>query len=184
MAEPPPPSPNPPQAGTVAHAAARRAFAVLLPERNAGRVAYGTILVGALMAAESGNHEGYPEAVASALTAAVLFWVVHGYTLALEQRFERQERITPRVLGRGLLHEAAILRGAAIPLIALLLAWATGANLETAVTLALWSSVAAIFLFELGAGISSGATGRELAFDATVGAALGIAILVLKALLH
>jgi hypothetical protein len=162
---------------------ARRAAALLLPKRNPSRVAYGTILVGALLAAESGHHEGYPGAVASAFTAAGVFWLVHAYTDALERRVLLQERITARGLMHALARERAIMRGAAIPVLALLLGWVTGANLETAVTAAVWSAVATIFIIELAAGISAGAEGRELALDACVGATLGVAMLALKSLL-
>ena len=162
---------------------ARRAAALLLPKQNPSRVAYGTILVGALLAAESGHHEGYPGAIASAFTAAGVFWLVHAYTDALERRVRLQERITARGLMHALAREWAIMRGAAIPVIALLLAWVTGASLETAVTVALWSAIATIFVFELAAGIGAGARGRELALDACVGATLGVAMLALKALL-
>jgi hypothetical protein len=44
--------------------------------------------------------------------------------------------------------------------------------------------VASLIAFELIAGIGSHATRRELALDVCVGAAMGLAILALKALLH
>ena len=159
-----------------------RVAALLLPAENPSRVAYGTILVGALLAAESGHHEGYGSAIASTLTAAVVFWLVHSYTDALERRVQLQQRLTASVLVHALGREWPIMRGAAIPVVALLLAWVLGASLETAMTAALWSAIAAIFVFELAAGLGAGARGRELALDACVGAALGAAMLALKAL--
>jgi hypothetical protein len=152
--------------------------------RNPSRVAYGTILIGALLAAESGHHEGYPDAILSALVAGLLFWIVHAYTEALGRRLEFQERLTARGLVQALAHEWAIMRGAAVPVLVLLVAGAAGATVETAVNAAVWSAVAAIFVFELAAGVASGARGRELALDAGIGAALGVTILVLKAMLH
>jgi hypothetical protein len=112
-----------------------------------------------------------------------VFWLVHAYATALDWRVEHRTRITAGVLGRALAHDRAIMRGAAIPVIALLVSWLAGASLEAAVTAAVWASVATIFVIELAAGIGAGAGGRELLLDATVGAALGVAILALKALL-
>ena len=44
--------------------------------------------------------------------------------------------------------------------------------------------MASLIVFELIAGIGSQATGRELVLDVCVGAAMGAAIIALKALLH
>jgi hypothetical protein len=88
------------------------------------------------------------------------------------------------MLWRALKHEWAIVEGAAIPVLALVLAWAAGAAQETAVTVALWSAVASLILFELVAGIRSRATPSELALDLGVGAAMGLAIVALKIVLH
>jgi hypothetical protein len=66
----------------------------------------------------------------------------------------------------------------------LVLAWVAGATLETAVNTALGATVATLVAFELIAGIGSQATGRELVLDVCVGAALGVAIVALKVLLH
>jgi hypothetical protein len=183
IAERPSQPASPPSSGAGWRGPARRVAALLLPEHNPGAVAYGTIIVGGLLAAESAHHESYGEAIASALTIAAIFWLSHAYSTALERRLRLQERITARGVVRAVTHDWALMRGAAIPVVALLLAWATGSGLQSAITLALWSSAAAIFLFELAAGIDAGATGRELALDATVGAMLGGGVLALHAIL-
>ncbi len=150
---------------------------------NPGGVVYGAILVGALFAAESGSHDNYAEAIASGVTVAAVFWLLHAYASALGQRVARQERLTARVLWRALAHEWAIMPGAAIPLLALLIAGVAGASLQTAENVAIWTSVASIIVLEVGAGINAGARGTELVLDATVGAILGGSILALKAIL-
>jgi len=87
-------------------------------------------------------------------------------------------------LARALARDWAIVRGATLPLLALLLAWVARAPLATGVSAALWSAVASLIAFELFAGIRSHATARELALDVSVGAVMGIAILLLKIILH
>jgi hypothetical protein len=84
---------------------------------------------------------------------------------------------------RALISEWAIVRGAAIPLAALLLAWAAGASQASAVAIALWSDVATLIVFELLAGIQARARARELLVEAGVGVTLGVGIILLKVLL-
>ncbi len=72
---------------------------------------------------------------------------------------------------------------------ALLIAWAVGATQATGVEAALWSAVASLIAFELLAGIRARA-GRspigpgELVLDAGVGITMGLAILLLRIVLH
>jgi hypothetical protein len=161
----------------------------IVPEANPTGVVYGLITIAALMAAESGRHETYPDTVASAAIAAVLYWIAHAYAELLGRRLATRERLTGRTLGRAFLHDWAIVRGAAIPLLILLLAWAAGAAQQTAVTAALWSAVASLIAFELAAGIRSRA-GRassgpgELVLEMGVGVTIGVAIIALKIVLH
>ena len=139
--------------------------------------------MGALLAAESGHPETFKEAVASGLTGAVVFWLLHAYASALGRRVARQERLTMRVLVQSLAEEWSIIPGAAIPLLTLVVAGLAGATLESAVNIAIWASVACIIALEVGAGIHAGARGTELVLDAAVGAVLGGAVLALKAML-
>jgi hypothetical protein len=156
----------------------------VVPESNPAGVVYGLITIGALLAAESGLHETYPEAVGSAAIALLLYWLAHSYAEVLGRRLATHERLTGSALWRGLLHDWAIVRGAGIPLLALLIAWATGTAQTTAVEIALWSSVGSLIAFELLAGIRSRARPLELLLEVCVGIVMGLAILALRAILH
>ena len=145
---------------------------------------YGIIVIGALLAAESDRHETYLDTIISALIAAALYWFAHAYADLLGRRLEQQERLTAETLGRALVHDWAIMRGAALPLAVLTIGWAVGAAQQTAVSAALWSAVASLVAFELVAGVRSHASPRELAFEGAAGAAMGVAILALKIVLH
>ena len=145
---------------------------------------YGVVVIGALLAAESGSHETYADTIISALIAAAIYWLAHAYANALGWRVATRQRLTAGVLSRELVRDWAIVRGAAIPLFVLVLAWVAGATLETAVNTALGATVATLVAFELIAGIGSQATGRELVLDVGVGAAMGVAIVALKVLMH
>jgi hypothetical protein len=156
----------------------------LVPAGNAAGVVYGVITVGALMAAESGRHETYVDTVASALVATLLYWLAHAYADLLGRRLATGEALTMRALARALAHDWAIVRGAAIPILALLIAWAVGAGQESGVTAALRTAVVTVVVFELLAGIRAKSSPAELLLKACVGVTMGIAILAVKGILR
>jgi hypothetical protein len=156
----------------------------LVPAGNAAGVVYGVITVGALMAAESGRHESYFDALASAVFATLLYWLAHAYADLLGQRLETGERLTVRTLGRALAHDWAIVRGACIPLLALAIAWLVGASQEAGVTAALRTAVVAVVVFELLAGVRARSTPGELLLKGAVGVTMGLAILAVKGILR
>lgn len=181
-AGPAPPSPRPP--APAPRGALARALEWIVPRENPGGVVYGLIAIGALLAAESGRHETYPDTLLSAVIAACLYWLAHSYSRLLGRRLARGERLDVRRLLTALADDQALLRGAAVPLLVLAAAWATGAAQRTAVLLALWSAVGSLVAFEVLAGIRARASRRELALEAAVGAGMGLAVLSLKIVLH
>jgi len=155
-----------------------------VPSANPSGVVYGVIVIGALLAAESGRHESYLDTLLSAALAAALYWLAHAYASVLGRRLTEGERLSASALGRALAHDWSLIRGAAIPLFALVIAWLAGARQETAVTVALWSAIASLVVFELIAGLRSRASAGELVLEVGVGLAMGMGILALKIILH
>jgi len=161
-----------------------RAADRIVPTENPSRVVYGIVVVGALLAAEGGLHETHLDTITSALLAVGVYWLAHAYASVLGRRLATSGRLTPGMLWRALKSEWAIVKGAAIPLVALTIAWGAGASQEGAVTVALWSAVASLVGFELAAGVRSDATPGELALEVGVGLAMGLAIIAIKVVLH
>jgi hypothetical protein len=155
-----------------------------LPKYNLGSAVYGLISVGALLAAESASRESYGETVGAAALAAVLLWLAHAYSEWVYGRARAGEGITRGGLGRMLRRELPVLGGGTPPLLAVLIAWVAGASLDTAITIALWISAAAILVAEVAAGRQAELPAREVALQAVVGSALGLLILGLKLILH
>lgn len=145
---------------------------------------YGLILVGSLMAAESYKHETHFDVLLSVVLTLVVYWLAHAYSLALGLRIESSRSLSLRSLREGLLSSASVLQGALVPLLALLVAWAAGASSQTAIDLALWSSIATLAALELVAGIRAKEKPLELVLSCCVGVGIGAAVLALKALLH
>jgi hypothetical protein len=156
----------------------------IVPERNPAGAVYGLITVGALLAAESGLRETYPETVGSATIAVVLYWFAHSYADVLGLRLSEQRRLAWWELWHTFVQDWAIARGAAAPLVALLVAWVTRAGQSTAITAAVWTAAVSLIAFEVAAGIRSRAKPLELAIEVLVGATMGLALLALRALLH
>jgi hypothetical protein len=167
-----------------AERANRRLIDWLVPGENPSGAVYGAIVIGALLAAESYRHETYLDTFASAVITTLLYWLAHAYAYVLGRRLDTHERLTVGSLTEALAHDWALVRGAAVPLAALLIAWALRASQQTAVTSALWSAIACVVAFELIAGVRSRATRGELALQVGVGVAMGVAILALKIVLH
>ncbi len=148
------------------------------------RVVYGTILIGALIAAESGVHDSYLDKVASTVLALAIYWLAHSYSTVLGRRIATRKRLSLGALSRAMAHDWGIVRGACIPLLTLVVCWIAGASQTTAVNAAVWAAVATLIAFELLAGLRSGSTPKEFAFEGSVGIAMGVAILALKSLAH
>ncbi len=141
-------------------------------------------MIGALLAAESDRHESYLDALLSAAIAALLYWLAHGYAGVLGERLRTRRRLTAGALVSALAHDVPLIRGAAVPLIALVLAAISGAGEPAAVTAGVWTAIGCLTLFEVVAGVRSGATRGELALECTIGLTMGLAILALKIVLH
>lgn len=142
------------------------------------------VAVGALLAAESARPESHVDTISSALITVAVYWLAHAYANVLGERLASPHRLTAMMLLRALRREWAIVQGAALPLLALVLAWVAGAGVENALTAALWTVVGSLIGLELAAGIRSRASYGELALDMGMGLGLGLAILAVKLVLH
>lgn len=162
----------------------RRLIGWIEPTENPAGAVYGTITVGALLAAEAAGHETYARTVAATAIALTLYWLAHAYAETVGQRLERHERLTARTFFDTAVHELAIVRGAAAPVLALLVAWLAGAQLQTAQTAALWTCAASIVVFEVAAGARARLRRVELLGQALMGATIGLGIIALKIVLH
>jgi hypothetical protein len=155
-----------------------------VPPGNPARIVLGVIVTGALLAAESGLHETYLAIFASGAITAGLYWLAHAYSDILGRRLHSQERLTPASLLESLGQESAVVRGAAIPLVALVVAALAGADQETGVSIAVWTAAVSIATLEVVAALRSHASRGELVLEVAVGIAMGLAVIALKAIVH
>lgn len=152
--------------------------------RNPSRAIYGTITVGALLAAESARAETYLETVGAVLIAMLVYWIAHSYSESAARRLQNREPLGLSELAESMIQESSILIGSAIPLVAILVAWAFEAQLSTAVTIAVWTSAATIVLIEAVAAVRADLSGRALILQVALGGVLGSLVIVLRIILH
>jgi hypothetical protein len=154
-----------------------------MPANPAGAV-YGTITVGAVLAAESAQRETYARTLGAVVITMLLYWLAHSYASFAARRLLLGEELKIRGLAWTMAHELSLLIGAAIPLATLLIWWAAGANLASGVNAAIWTSAAMILIVELAAGLRARLFGRALLAQAALGALLGLLVIALKLVLH
>ena len=145
---------------------------------------YGTITLGALLAAEDGLHDTYVETVGSVVLALLLYWLAHSYAELLgDPPRDRGQSDRARVGAgaRARLGDRARHRGAAARAGARV---GAGADQQTGVSVALWTCAASLVALELLAGLRARARPGELALEVCVGAAMGLAVIALRAILH
>ena len=154
-----------------------------MAETSAGLL-YGTLAVGALLAAESARRETYAKTIAAVVITLVLYWLAHSYAEFTGRRLANKEPFEFSGLVQTFVRELSILIGASIPLLVLLIWWAAGGSLTAAVGAAIWTSASMIVLIELVAGLRAQASGSELLKQAAFGAVLGLGVIALRVILH
>jgi hypothetical protein len=145
---------------------------------------YGTIAIGALLTAESAQSETYAKSVVAVVITLLLYWLAYSYAEFTGQRLEKGEPFEFGELATAAVKELSVLLGASIPLLVLLIFWAAGAPLATAVSAAIWTSAAMIVLIEFVVGLRANLTGRQLIMQTGFGAFLGLLVLTLRIVLH
>ncbi len=154
-----------------------------MPANPAGLI-YGTIAVAALLAAESARRETYVATVSAVLITLLLYWLGHSYAEFAGERVRAGEPFTYRGLLRAAGHELAVLLGAGVPLLAILICWGAGAALSTAVSAGIATTVVIVIATEMVIGLRAELTGRDLVRQTTVGVVLALLVIALRVVLH
>jgi hypothetical protein len=157
---------------------------VVEPDDNPAGAVYGTITCGALLAAEASSNESFLAAAGAVAVTLVLYALAHGYAQELGQRLDEGVAMSWTRLRHLAVNEASLLRGAAVPLVAMLVAGAAGAGVSGAELAGLIAAVVTLVALELIAVARARLRGAELVAHLGVGVLLGVGILALRVLLH
>lgn len=141
-------------------------------------------MVGAVLAAESARQQNYPDTVGAVVIAMLLYWLVHAYTRYAERRVERRQPLTLGGLVHALAQELTILAGAVVPLVVLLICWAVGVSLPSAVNADVYTAAGIIVLVEVAAAVRAELPRRELVTQISFGAFFGLLVIILNVLLR
>jgi len=166
--------------------AGRTATAALVPDRErASSAIYGTILVTAVIVALSEDPNASARELAEAVaTTTVVFWLAHAYSDYIGRRAATRDPARWETIRLALARDVAMLGSAVLPLVALLLGAAGAVTRNQAVTIALVIGIIELFV---GGFLASRGPASNLLRSVTIGlfnCVLGLAIVVLKALIH
>jgi len=151
---------------------------------NPARFVYGTVVVGALLAAESAQNETYVDTVVAVVLALLVYWLAHTYAELTARRLGGTAQLTPADLAHSMVHEAPLLLGALLPVLALLLCWIAQATLETAVSVAIWTSVAITAIIQVVAALRARPSIPAVVLQSAIGLSLGMLIIGIKLVFH
>ena len=149
-----------------------------------GGLAYGTVTVGGVLAAERALRETYARTLAGAVVALALYWLAHAYAEFTRRRAGGAEPVSLGALREIVVNELWILGGAAVPVAVLAGCGAFGAGLDAGVAAATWTAAGLVVLIELGLGLRDRLPPGELAVQGSLGLTLGLLVVALRALLH
>ena len=169
----------PPLVDRVADTAAR----ILGLEANPSGVLFGTITVGAVLAAENGRFESLRSSIEAALLVLVMYALVHAWGEDTASRLEQRRGFAWRPFARAMRHESSILRGALLPILAVLLAGLAGRTDASALWFGTIASAATLLLVELVAAVHSRLAPMQVLIQVTAGAVFGCVLLALHAVL-
>lgn len=152
--------------------------------RNPGAAVYGSMAVGAVLAAESPRQQTYAGTLGATLITMTLYWLAHSYAQLVGERARSGARLKPALFARTLGHELPVLSGALAPLLVVAVEWAAGDTLDHAVAAAVWASAAVVVAIEVTMGVQAKLKGGELVEQVLAGALLGGLIILLRVVLH
>jgi hypothetical protein len=145
---------------------------------------YGLVTEGALLSAESAQRQTYADTVEAVVIALSIYWLAHSYAEFTALRLEHGTGLKLTDLGRTMMRELFIVAGALVPLVTVLVWWAAGGPLTSAVEAAVWASAVMIVVVEAIVGVVAGLKGREFAAQLMMGAVLGFLVIALNFVLH
>lgn len=150
-------------------------------QRLSGTV-IGTIVAAGVLAVSAADEQpDVLDAGLYCLATVFVFWLAHAWAHSLGRRAANDP---DHGLVAGLRHELPVLESVVPPLAALAIASALGDSDENAITIAAWVCVAELGLFGAGIARREGASGLRVASTAAGCAALGLAMIALKAVVH
>jgi len=158
-------------------------IAWLDPADAADRVVYGIVTVGAVIAVESANSMAPSHDIEATILVLVVYWMAHAYSALMGHVFRTKEPWSWNLVLHAIGDESAIMRGASLPILAMVVALIVSGS-STTVT---WSGLGMVIFLLVGmqavAGIRASMKGFALIGQMFIGFGFGIALILVKVLL-
>jgi hypothetical protein len=152
------------------------------PRDNPGSLIYGLLTVGAVISAESGTTQHQGREIITAAVAVFIYFLIHTYSTLLGNRLHGGGVLGRRELLRAIADESAILRGAALPVVTMIVFKLLGASADTMEWAGIICAIVLLVLFEILAGLRSHLEHRWVLLQAGIGAGFGLLLAMLKVL--
>jgi hypothetical protein len=157
-------------------------FDWLDPEEHAAGVVYGIITVGAVIAIEGGNNLPVWHDIGATVIVLVIYWIAHAYSTIMGDLYRTKARWSWPHVAMTLRHERAILRGASIPILAMIAAALLGVRESTVTWTALVAMITLLMAFQVVAGQRAGMRGIALVGQLLVGVFFGVLLVIVRTL--
>ncbi len=159
-----------------------RAGMLALARNPAGSI-YGTVLADSVLAVEAERQTTLSDLIYAELITVLIYWLAHVYAAFLGSQPHVGRRGWLRRLGETMSHEWSLVTASFVPLLAVLLASAAGASVQTASLAGMWTGVGSLILWGEIAGRQGGSgTWASLAYGLVSGA-FGVALILMRVLL-
>ena len=142
------------------------------------------MLVTAVLVGVSEGGYSIGEMEVAVFTTAVVFALAHGWALAMERSAERKEPFHLRALRAAIGREWAMVRVTTPTVLALGLAWAGVWSTNTGINLAIAANLCLLFIWGAALDHEAGAGLVHVIAAGLLATTLGLALVVLKILVH
>ncbi|WP_018635451.1 hypothetical protein [Parafrankia elaeagni] len=152
--------------------------------RNPTGSIYGTVVADSVLAVESERQTKLSDLIYAELITVIVYWLAHVYADFLGSPPSGSRRAGLHRFVGTLGHEWSLVTASFFPLTAVLLAAAAGASVHTAALAGMWTGVAALVLWGQLAGRRAGRGAVVSLAYGMVAGVFGIALILLRVLLH
>ena len=153
------------------------------PESHPEGMIYGLVVVGSVVAAESVHAGSATRDILAAFVVLIVYWLAHTYASILGHRYSNGEEISMAEVRRTFSHEWAIVRGAAVPLLIMVVGALFGLSSWRVDEIGLVTAVAMLFIFALVGGIRAKQRPVVVAIESLIALGFGAAIVLIRAVL-
>ena len=145
---------------------------------------YGAVISASVLATASAHSEQYEYVALAAFAVVTVYWLAHVYVGLHGRRGDDADASIWHRVATSARHEASVLKGGIPAVLVYLVGTLLGLSAGPAAAVAVYFSVGLLVCLGYVAAHLAGRTGAAALVDASIAGLFGVAVVVLKALLH